>query len=265
MSALLGGALEAAMLFGWPVFPLRELGKIPQIKGWQKKATTDVEVIRKWWRRFPNANIGVPTGAWSFVVLDADSDAARAFVEARGIGPPNVRTRRGWQWYLRPPEHRVRNSAGKIAPMLDVRGDGGLVAIPPSRREGGFVYSFEDDAIRPWPDWLSVYTRPIPEPPRVQRSIRIEHVSGAFARKVLERARTKIVDAAPGTRNNTLNAVSYSVGRLVGGGRVGMTDAVTALVCAARDASYKKEAVDRISIAVRDGMRKPRVPDDRRR
>jgi hypothetical protein len=46
---------------------------IPKKKGGNgfKDATTDVAVIRSWWRRWPNALIGVPTGA-RFVVLDVD-------------------------------------------------------------------------------------------------------------------------------------------------------------------------------------------------
>ena len=48
-------------------------GKHPRIKGWEEAATTDEGKIRAWWARWPEANIGIMTGAESgFVVLDVD-------------------------------------------------------------------------------------------------------------------------------------------------------------------------------------------------
>lgn len=56
---------------GWPVIPLN--GKIPRIKDWPKKATTDEATIRKWFKRWPEANVGIVTGKRSrLFVLDVD-------------------------------------------------------------------------------------------------------------------------------------------------------------------------------------------------
>jgi excisionase family DNA binding protein len=50
-------------------------GKHPRLTGWQEKATTDPAQIRRWWRRWPHATIGVVTGALAgFVVLAVDPD-----------------------------------------------------------------------------------------------------------------------------------------------------------------------------------------------
>ena len=38
-------------------------GKHPLYTGWYKNSTSDIEQIRKWWTKTPNANIGIPTGA----------------------------------------------------------------------------------------------------------------------------------------------------------------------------------------------------------
>jgi len=65
-------ALAYASL-GWPVFPVRPLEKTPQIKAWREKATADPKQIRSWWRKFPEANIGIVTGqrsglVWSILI-----------------------------------------------------------------------------------------------------------------------------------------------------------------------------------------------------
>jgi putative DNA primase/helicase len=62
---------------GWPVFPCHWQGerrKRPLIECGFHAATTDNEAqIRAWWRRWPDALIGVPTGrAIGAVVLDID-------------------------------------------------------------------------------------------------------------------------------------------------------------------------------------------------
>ena len=43
---------------GLHVFPLRENGKLPIFEGWESKATTDPEQIKKWWTQRPQSNIG---------------------------------------------------------------------------------------------------------------------------------------------------------------------------------------------------------------
>ena len=71
--------LAAALAYaqkGWPVLPLN--GKLPAIgksNGGRgvHDATTDVDKIKKWWTRWPNANIGVACGeASGFWTLDVD-------------------------------------------------------------------------------------------------------------------------------------------------------------------------------------------------
>src|SRR3546814_17648983 len=46
---------------GYPVFPVIEDGKLPAIKGWRTRATTDEATIRQWWAARPY-NVGVATG-----------------------------------------------------------------------------------------------------------------------------------------------------------------------------------------------------------
>ena len=84
--------LQAARAFaarGWPVFPCHtptpgggcscrqacgRVGKHPRTKHGLKDATTDEATICRWWTMWPQANIGIATGAVSgLVVLDEDS------------------------------------------------------------------------------------------------------------------------------------------------------------------------------------------------
>lgn len=128
----LSAALDYAAR-GWPVFPLRPGGKnpaIPKDEGGRGHldATTDQDQIRRWWRRWPDANIGVPTGERSeLLALDVDHPAGLDALEAEHGKLPDTRihsTGSGGMHYLfpYPAGANVRNSAGKLAPGLDVRG-----------------------------------------------------------------------------------------------------------------------------------------------
>ena len=69
---LVNAALDYARA-GLPVFPLQPQGKVPLVKQGLYAATTDEQQITRWWRRFPQANIGIPTGQPSErIVLDVD-------------------------------------------------------------------------------------------------------------------------------------------------------------------------------------------------
>ena len=68
--------LEAALTYaswGWPVFPLVRLRKNPLTENGFYNATTNVDQINAWWEEHPEANIGIPTGeASGIVVFDID-------------------------------------------------------------------------------------------------------------------------------------------------------------------------------------------------
>jgi hypothetical protein len=124
-------ALELARC-GIPVFPCRS-DKSPRIPGGFKAATTDEAMIRTWWGRFPDALIGVPTGAASgFIVIDIDPPDGLDFIlsEYGALLETGRRhkTRRGFHYLFRAPTDRsIRSSAGKLAKGVDVRGDGGYI------------------------------------------------------------------------------------------------------------------------------------------
>ena len=133
-----------------PVFPCEAGGKRPLTRNGHWDATTDERRVRAWWGKRPSANVGVPTGEKSgLLVLDVDpaggGEASLASLErSRGSAPPTARARTGGgglHLYFRYPARGpgtgrgppVRNSAGYLGPGLDVRGEGGYVVVPPSR------------------------------------------------------------------------------------------------------------------------------------
>ena len=56
---------------GFKVFPLKKWSKEPLIRGWQEKATNDLNTILEWAQSYPNSNYGVITGQ-GFFVIDFD-------------------------------------------------------------------------------------------------------------------------------------------------------------------------------------------------
>jgi hypothetical protein len=141
-AVLLFAALRLAER-GRPVFPCRVANKRPLVPRGFHEASTDPEAIRRWWTRWPTALIGMPTGASSgMVVVDLDvkngHDGIAAF-EALRAGrelPPHplVQTRSGGRhlYFATVPGRTIRCSASRLAPGVDVRGDGGYVITPPS-------------------------------------------------------------------------------------------------------------------------------------
>lgn len=126
---------------GLPVFPCRIGDKRPLTGHGLLDATPDPDQVATWWQRWPAANIGLPTGAASgLVVLDID-------VRTSGSGFPTFEalTRQGltagWAGLVFTPSggiHAYYPAAGTArcwqAPghHVDFRGDGGYVVIPPS-------------------------------------------------------------------------------------------------------------------------------------
>jgi hypothetical protein len=158
-------ALAYAGKLGWPVFPCKPGGKEPLTSRGFLDATTDPEQIRQWWDRFPDANIGIPTGqASGFDVLDIDEGGEEALTELEaqfGKLPETIEalTGGGGRHLLFRHREGVRNSTKKL-PGLDVRGEGGYIVAAPSIHPNGREYSWElssrpgEMEIAEWPSWL---------------------------------------------------------------------------------------------------------------
>ncbi len=126
---------------GLSVIPLKPRNKIPALpwREFQERLTTEQELI-SWFGNGSSNNIGIVTGAISeLAALDADSAKAVEWCEANLPKTPTVQTARGRHYYFkfRP---GLKNSVKVNGLKLDVRGEGGYVAAPPSEHEMGSIY-----------------------------------------------------------------------------------------------------------------------------
>jgi hypothetical protein len=143
--ARLAEAAEVYAGWGWPVFPCTPGHKrplVPRRAGGHglHDATTDPEQVAAWWRRSPQANIGIATGH-RFDVLDIDPEGLPRWVavaedldlDVHGqVGTP----RGGLHLYLTPQGGGSAAALGRLAGW-DYRGLGGYVLVPPSTLVAG--------------------------------------------------------------------------------------------------------------------------------
>lgn len=132
-------ALRYAAL-DYPVFPCVPGGKAPLTSHGFHDATTDPAQIAAWWSENPDANIGLPTAGLLVVDIDgADNPWPEDPVLAEDLarGPASHTPRGGRHHFFRQPADRTwKNSAGRIAPKVDTRANGGYVVVPPSMVDG---------------------------------------------------------------------------------------------------------------------------------
>ena len=213
---------------GIPVFPADPLDKKPLIKGGFKNATTDENQIRDWWQRWPNAMIGTPTGSASNMwVVDIDRDPVRnidgtaalaKLISQHGELPQTLMTitPRGGRHliFVWDKGVEIRNSTGKVGQGIDVRGEGGYVCLPPSRRADGALYQWDPAGASqavPAPSWLVELAR---------SGNKSKKRDKAWAHAALERECETVAKARPGTRNSSLNAAAFNLFQIVAGGRL---------------------------------------------
>lgn len=170
-------AMHYAGALGWPVIPLhtpraggcscrrpdcQAAGKHPRLRAWQT-ARVSPERVAIWWKRWPDANIGLLTGSPSgLVVLDVDGEEGEAALRGLSRPPtPTVRTGSGGlHLYFRQPAGTVFRNFVRRLPGLDFRGEGGQVVLPPSLHPGGGRYAWveglspDDVDPAPCPEWV---------------------------------------------------------------------------------------------------------------
>jgi hypothetical protein len=147
---------------GIPVFPCK-VDKKPYTASGYKNASTDPDVIVKWWQKWPDALIGVPTGI-KFVVLDLDLQHPEANQWYARANLPLTRThitRSGGRHLLFKPRDDFKCSASKIWPHIDTRGAGGYIIWWPAH-DGEVMHGA---ALAEVPKWVMAKLKP-PAPAR---------------------------------------------------------------------------------------------------
>ena len=192
MSTMLASALAYAERLRWSVFPLH--GKAPTISkanggNGHLDATIDPTTIRKWWRAFPDANIGISCIGSGFLAVDIDprDGGDRTFAELLADHPPLPHTPRQLTGggglhilFTAPGDVQVRGSLG---PGVQVKYLGYVVAAPPSTpipagaTPGKAIADHPALPLAPIPTWLTDLILLPPTPKGVARPV-IEESDG---------------------------------------------------------------------------------------
>ncbi len=194
----------------WHDIPCPRIGKTPLVAGYPKLALRrpSFEELAAHFRRQPTSNIGIVTGA-GIIAIEADSpEAEREVVALAGRGaldqtPTRERRRgRGRAW-LFATDKEVRNGAGRgESRAIDVRGNGGILVMPPSVHESGHVYAWVR-GLSPWdvaPARLPATLQPLITSPTTDRREAVAVVMAVHPRPLppkvasMVRSRRRIAD-----------------------------------------------------------------------
>ena len=251
---------------GVAIIPCREsdgsetTAKSPYISGGWHSATDDEAQIRDWWRRWPNAAIGLPCAFNRIIAVDADrhgnGDGVTAFFqdcERNGFDPysvPCVRTPRDGRHLIFHRPLDMGETKGAIGQAIDIRDKAYIIAAG-SVMANGAGYTLETGTIEqlafaigsrsltppyPWIQKLMVKDAPSLISPKFHKAApkpqyQSEMPQGSSDSRLLGIIR-KVISTAPGQRNPTLYWAACRVRDIVAAGGVPIA-AAEALLCEA--------------------------------
>lgn len=277
---------------GISVFPLLPRSKAPMVPNGFLKAVTSADQVRTWWRRRPDCNIGIATGAPAgFWVLDVDGEEAEvalAALEAQfGALPATVQQKTGrgrhlcFAWDPGGPEMRNRSKVGG-AP-IDVRGNGGYIVAPPSVHPGdpkkgvppGRIYAWDagrspdEIGFAAAPVWLVDLCKPkdqaVAEAAPIAPRAPIGGRATRYGEVVLDACIGSILSATKGSRDSTLYRFACKLAGLCATGHIEQAYLRDELVRAGRahvpDAMTEAQLQRQVDRAMAWGLANPWGPE----
>ncbi len=242
-SSLLDGALLHANR-GLPVFPLKPRGKTPLTQHGHIDATTDADTIRKWWAKWPDANIGIRCDG--LLVADFDGykgQESRALLESQHGELPNtwtIKTGGGTDSdpkepgqhlvFKAPAGMNIRPGAGKYGfENLDIRANDSYIVASPSITRLPYEI-IENTPIGEAPAWLVELARvgsngsrparkaqrgtPIPD---TTRNVTLTSLAGTMRRRGMAKeaieAALLAIPCEPPLPEDEIRKIATSVGR----------------------------------------------------
>lgn len=212
---------------GYQIFPLCPGAKNPITRRGVKDASSDPRQIEAWWRKNPQANVGLSCAG--LIAIDLDpvdgapnqwpqdphqrADLGRAFIQ---------RTPRAGTHHLfrLPPGKVFKNSKGKLAPGVDVRTNGGYIVLAPSilaptpEHPGGQYIAMQPlpprESLPELPGWLLEALEAC-EVTRVAPSVIEAPRSSVPAERKVERARAWLAKAEPAVSKQGGHNTTYRV------------------------------------------------------
>jgi len=247
------------------VFPCRD--KKPLTNSGFKDASNDLSKVIGWWTQYPDAQVGVPVGKnTGTIVLDVDMpDGPNTLRELEEIFEPlpattKVQTKSGGLhiWFALPNGVIIKNSAGKLGPGLDIRGEGGYVIAPPSE---GYKWLTKGAGFATIPAWLlDLITEHSADRPTSTAPPTLGASTTAYGRTALAQECAAVALAPVGARNDALNVSACKIGGLVAGGQIDHSEAESNLLHAALRAGLtESESIKTIASGFKAGT--PRAPE----
>lgn len=283
----LAANIQTGYELGWSFTPLH--GKRPFQPGWQAAPRESIEQALAW---AAAGNVGIRTGSASGGLLVVDFDANKPDYDplvAASLGlPATIGARTGGggfhAYYQLPAGVTLGNSAGRLGPAIDTRGEGGQVVYPGSvHPETGRLYEWlpgrapGEIGLAELPAAIIERLQSSPEPaqpaqPSPPNTAAGPATAGAqqpgdraakYGRNALAAEMTRVSAAGQGTRNHTLNEAAYALGQLIAGGVLAEADVVSGLLGAALACGLPKgEAMRTIASGLQAGKAEPRgVPE----
>jgi Bifunctional DNA primase/polymerase, N-terminal len=223
-----GRAAEVYAALGYPVLPVFEPtstgactcragrgchrpGKHPRLRadrpgrGGVHEASCDPAMVRRWWHRWPSANVALRTGE-RFDVADVDRqegvEALRAILSQAGaaLGSGPLARTGGGGWHLLFAPTGAGSPTGVLA-GVDWRGRGGYVLVWPSVHPSGRRYRW----VRPLglelpeaPAALRALLTPPPRPSTPRGGDRARVAGGGYGRAALRSECARLAATPPG-------------------------------------------------------------------
>ncbi|MEU6997192.1 bifunctional DNA primase/polymerase [Nonomuraea sp. NPDC046570] len=289
----------AAAARGWHVFPVSVADKPPArgFTDWEANATTEADLIRRWWTRAPY-NIGIACGPSRLVVVDLDKPKPGM----EGLRPPSpwdlpgvtegadvlallfdradeplpfetftVRTRRAGThlYYSAPDNIRLGNTEGDqgngLGWLIDTRACGGYVLGPGSYvnlPDGTGTYEvLHNTTPAPLPPLLFQQLVPPPRPASQPARMSLPDTrQGAYLRAAITRELRRVADAPIGQRNGSLYLAAIALGQLVAGGSLSESEVTTLLEQEGGAAGLSPaETLRTVASGLRAGAKRPRT------
>lgn len=263
------------------------VGKHPRTPHGLTDASSDPDVIRQWWDKWPDANIGVRTG-FGFDVIDLDGgdaiDRWRDWTAAIGNQPELLgialsgRTTGGLHLYTNGGGMKTVPSGKRGLPQgVEIKAVGGYVVAPGSLHMSGQRYRWANEfgaeilGTTAWADWYNANLTPIAAPAFGATYIPPPD-SGedtTYGQGVLRNACQRLAATPPGNRWLTVvgDAASSVARAIIGGAIVDTDNAAAQLQEAARTCGLTDSEVGRIPALLREfvanGATKPLAGDGR--
>ena len=261
---------------GWSVFPIAARNKKPPlVDDWERRACADPDRVGRYWPG--HANVGIACGPSGLVVVDLDThgdlpdewqlpgirdgrDVLAQLCEWAGQPWPATHwittASGGWHFYFAAPEgSQIRNSAGQLGPMIDVRACGGYVVGAGSVVGGRTYETFDDSDPMPLPPWLAALASPLP--PRPVAYPAAGRVSAPADSRLRGLAAT-VAAGKRGDRNGPLYWAACRAAEMIAAGEADRQAAEETLIAAALEAGLRggeREARRTFASAMRGGSR----------